>query len=204
MEETSISTTVLTITYILRTTLFLGNTKSYYVLLIQRSMTAVCFEKKVQLLRRRNDLVSCLFTYTCALMLLKKLLRAHTLLLVLLNTSLRKKSNPKDKKNYILVSGTAQQFLQILYGLDSSAVWDKIVIVLFVNTSSCKHFTCFLENNQTRYHFLHIHVRYTMSKKNILPSNDFITSKAKKKNDSPFVPNLYLSMLLLNTLFKIY
>ena len=96
-----------------------------------------------------------------------------------------------------------QQFLQILYGLDSSAVWDKIVIVLFVNTSSCKHFTCFLENNQTRYHFLHIHVRYTMSKKNILPSNDFITSKAKK-NDSPFVPNLYLSMLLLNTLFKIY
>ena len=180
MEETSISTTVLTITYILRTTLFLGNTKSYYVLLIQRSMTADCFEK-VQLLRRRNDLVSCLFTYTCALMLLKKLLRAHTLLLVLLNTSLRKKSNPKDKKNYILVSGTAQQFLQILYGLDSSAVWDKIVIVLFVNTSSCKHFTCFLENNQTRYHFLNIHVRYTMSKKNILPSNDFITSKAKKK-----------------------
>ena len=46
MEETSISTTILTITYILRTTLFLGNTKSYYVLLIQRSMTADCFEKK--------------------------------------------------------------------------------------------------------------------------------------------------------------
>ena len=135
----------------------------------------------MQLLRRRNDLVSCLFTYTCALMLLKKLLRAHTLLLVLLNTSLRKKSNPKDKKNYILVSGTAQQFLQILYGLDSSAVWDKIVIVLFVNTSSCKHFTCFLENNQTRYHFLHIHVRYTMSKKKIFFRQTTLLQVKQKK-----------------------
>jgi len=135
MEETSISTTILTITYILRTTLFLGNTKSYYVLLIQRSMTADCFEKKkVQLLRRRNDLVSCLFTYTCALMLLKKLLRAHTLLLVLLNTSLRKKSNPKDKKKLHTCEWDSTTIL-------TNSLWARLICRLGQNcyTSFCQH-----------------------------------------------------------------
>ena len=93
-----------------------------------------------------------------------------------------------------------QQFLQILYGLDSSAVWDKIVILVFVNIIS-QIFYLLPWKNKTRYHFLHIHVRYTTSSKRYSSVKRLYYKYWK---NIPLLCPIYLSMLLLNALFKKY